>query len=80
ALMRGGILWRLALEHASFQCVLAGPTSVATLQRICWSLADGSQNMWIDDVLDAHEAEAISGVYCVYTGQGTQTSFKSWWP
>ena len=32
-LMRGGILWRLAMEHASFQDVLARPATTATIQR-----------------------------------------------
>lgn len=69
ALMQGGILWRLAIENASFQSVLAGPTTLATSQHRCLSLAIDSKNIWIDDVLDKHEAEIISGVYYVYTGK-----------
>lgn len=99
ALMRGGILWRLAMESASFQGALSGPTTVATLQRMCSSLHVDSPKMWIDDVLDKHEIDIISGVYHVYTGetirlllssyvltntsisgQGQQTSIRSWWP
>ncbi|KJA26433.1 hypothetical protein HYPSUDRAFT_133061 [Hypholoma sublateritium FD-334 SS-4] len=80
ALMRGGILWRLAMEHASFQDVLAGPTPMATVYRQCRSFSGGRDGFCIDDVLTTHEMEVICGVYYVYTGQGTQTAKKSWWP
>ncbi|KJA19625.1 hypothetical protein HYPSUDRAFT_204504 [Hypholoma sublateritium FD-334 SS-4] len=80
ALMRGGILWRLAMEHASFQDVLAGPTIVATIQHRCRSFVGGADRFFIDDVLTMNEVEVICGVYCVYTGQGIQTAKKSWWP
>ncbi|KJA15796.1 hypothetical protein HYPSUDRAFT_207584 [Hypholoma sublateritium FD-334 SS-4] len=80
ALKRGGILWRLAVESATFLDVLTGPTSIATLQHWCTSLIADPTNIWIDDALDESEAEIISGVYHVYTGQGKQMATKSWWP
>ncbi|KJA12809.1 hypothetical protein HYPSUDRAFT_93774, partial [Hypholoma sublateritium FD-334 SS-4] len=80
ALMRGGILWRLAIENASFQDVLAGPTTIATIQHQCVSWVTESGKYCVDDVLNTHEADVISGVYYVYTGQGTQMTTKSWWP
>ncbi len=43
ALMCGGILWRLAMEHASFQTVFDGPTPVATAQHQCRSFSGGGQ-------------------------------------
>ena len=69
ALMRGGILWRLAMEHASFQDVLAGPTPTATIRHQCRSICAGADRFYIDDVLTAHEEEVICGVYYVYTGK-----------
>lgn len=69
ALMRGGILWRLAMEHASFQDVLAGPTTVATIQRHCKSISGAVNRIYVDDVLTEHEVEMICGVYYVYTGK-----------
>ncbi|KJA19782.1 hypothetical protein HYPSUDRAFT_117469, partial [Hypholoma sublateritium FD-334 SS-4] len=80
ALMRGGILWRLAMEHASFQDVLAGPFFATTTQHQCRSFNGASDRFYIDDVLTTHEMEVICGVYYVYTGQGTQIAKKSWWP
>ncbi len=68
ALKRGGILWRLAVENSTFQDVLAGPSTVATLQHCCTSLIIDSENAWIDDTLSIHEMEVISGVYHVYIG------------
>ncbi len=69
ALMRGGILWRLAMEHASFQDVLAGPSIVATIHHQCKPFNKGSDGIYIDDVLTIHEMEVICGVYYVYTGK-----------
>ena len=67
--MRGGILWRLAIDRAAFRDVLAGPTGVATLLHQCISFdgVSGSNDdtFWVDDVLDQSEADVISGVYYV---------------
>ncbi|KJA12895.1 hypothetical protein HYPSUDRAFT_101920, partial [Hypholoma sublateritium FD-334 SS-4] len=35
---------------------------------------------WVDDILDPSETDALCGVYYVYTGRGSQTATKSWWP
>ncbi len=69
ALMRGGIMWRLAIENASIQDVLAGPTATATTQHQCMSWTSKSGKFYIDDTLSTHEADVISGVYHVYTGK-----------
>ncbi len=69
ALKRGGIIWRLATDRATFQNVLVGPTLVAILLRQCTSFSSLTNNtLWIDDVLDSSETDALSGVYYVYTG------------
>ncbi|KJA22157.1 hypothetical protein HYPSUDRAFT_668406 [Hypholoma sublateritium FD-334 SS-4] len=84
ALMHGGIMWRLAIDRAAFRDVLEGPTGVATLLHQCTSFDSASgtkgDTFWVDDVLDPSEADVISGVYYVYTGQGSQQAIKSWWP
>ena len=72
ALKRGGIIWRLATDRATFQNVLVGPTLVAILLRQCASFGSLINNtLWIDDVLDASETDALSGVYYVYTGMSS---------
>ncbi len=69
ALMRGGIIWRLAMDNASFQDVLAGPTAVATAKHQCMSWVSESGTFYVDDILPSHEADVILGVYNVYTGK-----------
>lgn len=69
ALKRGGIIWRLATDVASFQDVLGGPSVIATLQHCGTVYSDANANtLWIDDVLDPTEEDILSGVYYVYTG------------
>ena len=69
ALMRGGIIWRLTMDNASFQDVLAGPTAVATAKHQCTSWVSESGTFYVDDILASHEADVILGVYNVYTGK-----------
>lgn len=69
ALKRGGIIWRLAIETASYQDVMTGPTVVATIKRQCVSFSACPGMFWVDDVLDNSEADIISGVYHVFTGR-----------
>ncbi|KJA12801.1 hypothetical protein HYPSUDRAFT_103267, partial [Hypholoma sublateritium FD-334 SS-4] len=81
ALKRGGIIWRLATDVASFHDVLGGPSVIATLQHCGTAFSDASAGpLWIDDVLDPTEEDILSGVYYVYTGRGSQIATKSWWP
>ncbi|KJA12943.1 hypothetical protein HYPSUDRAFT_98145, partial [Hypholoma sublateritium FD-334 SS-4] len=82
ALKRGGIIWHLATDTASFESVLVGPTAATTLFRQCATFAtdDSANNIWVDDALDPTEADILSGVYYVYTGHGSQLATKSWWP
>ncbi len=61
ALMHGGILWRLVMEYSSVENVLAGPTTITTIQRQCRSFKGGRDRFYIDDVLTAHEIEVICG-------------------
>lgn len=71
ALKRGGIIWRLATDTASFESVFVGPTTAATLLHQCATFAaDASADkIWVDDALDPTEADILSGVYYVYTGK-----------
>ncbi|KAH6902725.1 hypothetical protein BKA70DRAFT_1111995 [Coprinopsis sp. MPI-PUGE-AT-0042] len=72
ALLRGGILWRLAAS--SYQCedVLEGPTNSSDTLALEQS---------IDDSLSKVEEGLLVGAYVCYTGHGKgQVSTKSWWP
>ena len=69
ALLRGGIVWRLAVATLSFDDVLEGPTTAATLQRrgIIVHTSDDSVDL-CDDGLSQLELDIICGLYHCYTG------------
>ena len=67
ALLRGGIVWRLAVATLSFDDVLEGPTSTATLQRRGMVI----RTIWLtcvsDDGLSQRELDIICGLYHCFT-------------
>lgn len=69
ALLRGGIVWRLAIATLSFDDVLEGPTTAATLQR--WGIVvhgfEDSVDL-CDDGLSQLELDIICGLHRCYTG------------
>jgi hypothetical protein len=69
ALLRGGIVWRLAVATLSFDDVLEGPTTAATLQRrgIVVRTSDNSLEL-CDDGLSQLELDIICGLYHCHTG------------
>jgi hypothetical protein len=62
ALMRGGIIWRLALEDVSFDNVFIGP-STHTLEGSGITRGDGQGAFLVDDELNLDELECICGLY-----------------
>ncbi|KAH7917231.1 hypothetical protein BV22DRAFT_994182, partial [Leucogyrophana mollusca] len=76
ALMKGGIIGRLASEDLDHTCVLNGPSD--SLRYGNGIAADGT--FYWDDDLSPSEQDLICGVYKVSTGQGQQTKDLSWWP
>ncbi|KAF8575666.1 hypothetical protein K439DRAFT_1303576, partial [Ramaria rubella] len=75
ALMYGGIIWHLAIEHISPESVLVGPTD-EVFHNGEVIRTDGGHEYW-DDSLSVEELELICGVYHCETSK-----FKdvSWWP
>jgi len=69
ALLRGGIVWRLAVATLSFDDVLEGPTTAATLQRrgVIVKTSDDSTDL-CDDGLSQLELDIICGLHHCYTG------------
>ena len=69
ALLRGGIVWRLAVATLSFDDVLEGPTTAATLQcqGIIVKTNDDSTDL-CDDGLSQLELDIICGLHHCYTG------------
>jgi hypothetical protein len=76
ALLRGGIVWRLAVAMLSFDDVLEGPTTAATLQRrgIIVKTSDDSIDL-CDDGLSQLELDIICGLHHCYTGMFFLTIF-----
>jgi hypothetical protein len=69
ALLRGGILWRLAMEHLSIDAALEGPSSSVTVHRIGFK---GIDEYWDDD-LSKEDTHHIVGMYHFYTGLSYQS-------
>jgi hypothetical protein len=69
ALLHGGIVWRLAVATLSFDDVLEGPTTAATLQRrgIVVKTSDSSVDL-CDDGLSQLELDIICGLHRCQTG------------
>ena len=69
ALLRGGIVWRLAVATLSFDDVLEGPTTAATLQRRGMVIrTDDNLVDLCDDGLSQLELDIICGLYHCLTG------------
>jgi hypothetical protein len=67
ALMRGGIIWRLAIEHIGPESILVGPTDGVFDNGDVWRPL-GPMEFW-DDSLTDEEIDLICGVYKVDTGK-----------
>ena len=80
AVLKGGIVWRLAVETLgdyALDVVLDGPSPEVLLygEETVWE--DG--HLW-DDTLNEQLLNLICGVYRVFNGNGTQCTDLSWWP
>lgn len=92
--MKGGIVWRIAIESLNLLNAVDGPSEIVFELGRCFAGNDG-ENYW-DDWLTDDEIDLICGVYQVKTGAyfiafycynfnhpietRNQTSAKSWWP
>ncbi|KAF8515612.1 hypothetical protein BU17DRAFT_51571 [Hysterangium stoloniferum] len=71
ALLRGGIVWCVAMQSISQDAVLVGPTYQVFTHGQAFQTSDGTY--WWDDDLSEDELNLIYGVYKVFTDM-------SWWP
>ena len=84
ALLRGGILWRLAVQETSFDTVLGGPSSAVLVHRHGFSIQghQSGDELWDDD-LSENDVFAICGAYKCYTGTLYSTKLyytDTWFP
>jgi hypothetical protein len=70
ALLRGGIVWHLAMATLSFDNVLCGPTTAAVLhcRGVSFQSVDGSIEL-CDDGLSQDEYNISCGLHHCYTGK-----------
>jgi len=70
ALLRGGIVARIAKEYLSVDGVLAGPSLEVTAHRVGYLGSSGTTDiLYCDDELTENEIAAICGTYTLYTGK-----------
>jgi hypothetical protein len=67
AVLKGGIVGRLAKEHLDVDSVVFGPSSAVTAHRLGYSVVAAGTTYW-DDGLSDDELAIICGLYCCYTG------------
>ncbi|KJA19399.1 hypothetical protein HYPSUDRAFT_143837 [Hypholoma sublateritium FD-334 SS-4] len=82
AILKGGIVGRIAKEYLSVDSVLHGPSVEITTHRVGYfgPVASGDKR-YCDDELTAHEIAVICGTYTLYTGTvAGQTTVRSWFP
>jgi len=70
ALLRGGIVGRIAKEYLSNDSVLDGPSVEVTVHRIGYHVPSSNSDIhWCDDELTEDEIAVICGTYSLYTGK-----------
>jgi hypothetical protein len=70
ALLRGGIVGRIAKEYLSKDGVLDGPSIEVTVHQVGYVAPSGtSQTSFCDDQLTDNEIAIICGTYSLYTGK-----------
>ena len=69
ALLRGGIVWHLALKFISFDDVLREPSIATMVHRYRLVVNHGKDGIFGDDSLTEHEFNLICGAYMCYTGK-----------
>ena len=78
ALLRGGIVWRLAMEilgEAAIDEAVNGPSSDTWLYGS--ELMESRGSSWLCDDLSSYEVDIICGVYKVYTGTSSRKVLRS---
>ncbi|KAK7462120.1 hypothetical protein VKT23_007723 [Stygiomarasmius scandens] len=78
ALMKGGIIWRLAKDLVPVKAVTKGPPSSVRASGVSFGKLKGS--FLCEEVLEEPEEELIVGLYKVESRFPDQPKDLSWWP
>ncbi|KDR77443.1 hypothetical protein GALMADRAFT_138554 [Galerina marginata CBS 339.88] len=80
ALLRGGIVARIAKLHISDECAFEGPSVEVTAHRVGYLMRSEEDGTCLcDDELTEHEIAIICGTYSLYTPH-KQEAVWSWFP
>ncbi|CAA7261107.1 unnamed protein product [Cyclocybe aegerita] len=81
AILRGGIVGRIAREFGSKESGLQGPSIEVTVHHLGYFVPSKHDGYFYwDDDLTGEEIACLCGTYCLYTGRGEQTTTVSWFP
>ncbi|CAA7260021.1 unnamed protein product [Cyclocybe aegerita] len=81
AILRGGIVGRIAREFGSKESGLQGPSIEVTVHHSGYFVPSKHDGYFYwDDDLTGEEIACLCGTYCLYTGRGEQTTTVSWFP
>ncbi|PPQ83540.1 hypothetical protein CVT24_006208 [Panaeolus cyanescens] len=81
ALKAGGHPWRLAVVMLGFDAVLEGPTCLSAAPEQIFTVRDKvTGEEYVDDGISELESELLCGLFECFTGNGAQTSRKSYHP
>ncbi|KDR76619.1 hypothetical protein GALMADRAFT_67036, partial [Galerina marginata CBS 339.88] len=81
ALLRGGIIGRIAKKYLSMDGVLDGPSIEVTAHRMGYLAPSGDNHTrFCDDQLTDNEIAIICGTYSLYTAIQGQVAVRSWFP
>ncbi|CAA7258811.1 unnamed protein product [Cyclocybe aegerita] len=81
AILRGGIVGRIAREFGSKESGLQGPSIEVTVHHSGYFVPSKHDGYFYwDDDLTGEEIACLCGTYCLYTGCGEQTTTVSWFP
>ncbi|KXN83754.1 Dolichyl pyrophosphate Glc1Man9GlcNAc2 alpha-1,3-glucosyltransferase [Leucoagaricus sp. SymC.cos] len=80
ALLRGGFVRRIALEHVGAWEARCGPCGVHQNIEHMFIAKDSNDVEYVDDNLTNDEFDALCGLYVTFTGSGEQKAMLSWYP
>ncbi|KAJ3553571.1 hypothetical protein NP233_g12613 [Leucocoprinus birnbaumii] len=81
ALLRGGIVWRLAVDYIPASLAVSGPSGLYSNPQYMFKAMDSSGIVYVDDELTTEEYDVICGLYrYLPTKKAKHETHLSWFP
>ncbi|KAJ3558876.1 hypothetical protein NP233_g11409 [Leucocoprinus birnbaumii] len=81
ALLRGGIVWRVALNYVPISMAIGGPSGLHSNSHHMLKVMDRSGVVYVDDELTPEEYDVICGTYRFFQGKKAKHETQlSWFP